>query len=488
MRWRIAARYQASEHGAIRAGCMENTKRLETPNSAELGWGGEVRATALLAAPLALANLLQMATYAIDVIFIARLGENELAASQLIMAVFGLIVWSLASLTAAVAPVVSAELGANPNGVRPVRRAVRMALWLAVISGAFGMALSFITIPIMRATGQDEDLIAIGFPYLAVIVFSLIPMILTNVLRTYISTLGRPVFATAIIFAGIFVNALGNYALIFGNLGMPRLELVGAGIATIITTCVTLLAYVAIIQWDKRLRRYRIFGRWWRPDWPRFWEIVRIGIPIGLTVIAEAGIFAAAAFLMGKFGASALAGHTIALQLAALAFQIPFGVGQAVTIRVGLFYGARDLVRIKRAGWVAIAMGTGFMALTALAMITFPQSLIALYVDVDAAKNAAMVGFAMQFLVWAAAFQLADGLQAVALGALRGLQDTRVPMWMATFSYWVAGIGIAIGLGFYTPLEGIGVWIGLASGLVVAAILLTWRWQRREALGLVFRS
>lgn len=349
------------------------------------------------------------------------------------------------------------------------------------------MALSFITIPIMRATGQDENLIAIGFPYLAVIVFSLIPMILTNVLRTYVSTLGRPVFATAIIFAGIFVNALGNYALIFGNLGMPRLELVGAGIATIITTCVTLLAYVAVIQWDKRLRRHRIFGRWWRPDWPRFWEITRIGIPIGLTVIAEAGIFAAAAFLMGAFGASALAGHTIALQLAALAFQIPFGVGQAVTIRVGLFYGARDLAGMKRAGWVAMFMGTGFMAFTALAMITFPQSLIALYVDVDAANNAAMVAFAMQFLVWAAAFQLADGLQAVALGALRGLQDTRVPMWMATFSYWVAGIGIAIGLGFYTPLAETGIWIGLATGLVVAAILLTWRWHQREKLGLVLR-
>ena len=464
---------------------MENSQRLETPNSAKLGWGGEVRATALLAAPLALANLLQMATYTIDVIFIARLGENELAASQLILAIFGMIVWTLNSLTGAVAPVISAELGANPRGVRPVRRAMRMALWLALVSGAGGMALAFVVIPIMHATGQDPKLIALGFPYLAVVVFSLIPMVVANVLRTYVSALGRPIFATLITFAGIFVNALGNYALIFGNLGMPRLELVGAAIATIITTSFTMLVYVAVIRFDRRLHRYRIFGRWWVPDWGRLREIVRIGMPIALTVIAEAGIFGAAAFLMGKFGASALAGHTVALQLAALAFQIPFGVGQAVTIRVGYYYGARDLTGIGRAGWVAIIMGTGFMGLTALAFLLIPQTLISLFVDFEAPKNAAMVGFALQFLVWAAAFQLADGMQAVALGALRGLQDTRVPMWIATFAYWVPGLGIAVGLGFFTPLAGVGVWVGLASGLVVAAILLTWRWHRRNALELV---
>ena len=462
---------------------MEKSAYLETPS-----WRSESWQTFLLAGPLALANLLQMATYAVDIIFIARLGEQELAASQLVMAIFGLIVWALASMTAAVAPVISAELGGNPRSVRPVRRAVRMALWLAVISGAVGMLLAFVTIPIMRASGQDEALIPLAWPYLGMIVFSLIPMILTNVLRTYVSTLGRPIFATAIIFGGIFVNVLGNYALIFGNLGMPRLELLGAAIATIITTCTTLLAYIVVIRLDKNLHRYRIFGKWWRPDWAKFWEIVRIGIPIALTVIAEAGIFGAAAFLMGTFGASALAGHTIALQLAALAFQIPFGVGQAVTIRVGYFYGARNLEGIKRAGWVALAMGTSFMGLTALAMLLAPLALISIYVDVDAAKNAALVGFAMQFLVWAAAFQLVDGIQAVSLGALRGLQDTRVPMWIATFSYWAVGMGVAVALGFYTPLQGVGVWIGLATGLFFAAFLVTWRWMARDRLGLSYRA
>ena len=162
-------------------------------------------------------------------------------------------------------------------------------------------------------------------------------MVVGNVLRTYVSALGRPIFATIITAFGIGVNAPGNYALIFGNFGAPRLELVGAGIATIITTTVTMLAYAAVIQFDRNLRRYRIFGRWWRPDWPRFWEIVKIGTPIALTVLAEAGIFRAAAFLMGRFGASELAWHTVALNIAAFAFQVPFGVGQAANIRAAFF-------------------------------------------------------------------------------------------------------------------------------------------------------
>ena len=284
------------------------------------------------------------------------------------------------------------------------------------------------------------------------------------------------------------MNALGNYALVFGNLGAPELGLTGAAVATIITSVFTVLVYIVAILADPALARYRIFYRFWKPDWQRFWLIVRIGTPIALTVTAEAGIFGAAAFLMGRFGAAELAGHTVALQLAALAFQVPFGVGQAATIRVGYFYGARDPVGIKRAGWVGIAIATGFMAVTASTMVLAPYTLLSIYVDPHAAKNAALVGFALQYLVLAAAFQLVDGVQAVAAGALRGLQDTRVPMWIAIFSYWVPGFGLAIGLGFFTPLEGVGVWIGLATGLATAAILLTWRWTLRDRLDLTARA
>ena len=465
---------------------MEPTPPIADPGGD--GWRAELGATLRLSWPLAAANLLQMLTYAIDVIFIARLGEDQLAASALAIALFGLVLWALSGLTGAVAPVAAAELGERAPALRPVRRSVRMALWLAVFSGVAGIGICLLLGPLMHVTGQQAQITALAIEYNSLLVLSLVPMLFNNVLRSFVSTLDRPIFATAITGGGIFVNALANYAFIFGNLGAPELGLQGAAVATILTTLTTLAAYVVAIRLDPRLHRYRVFGRWWSPDWPRLLHIVRIGTPIALTITAEAGIFGAAAFLMGNIGASQLAAHTVALQIAALAFQVPFGVGQAATIRVGYFYGARDPDGMKRAGWTAIVVGTGFMAFTALLMIAIPKPLIAIYVDPWDPKNAVLVGFALQYIVIAAAFQLFDGMQAVAAGALRGLQDTRIPMWIAAFAYWVPGIGTALALGFYTPLEGVGVWIGLATGLTVAAALLGWRWHRREALGLTRRE
>ncbi len=462
---------------------MQQTDHLETP-----GWGKELRATLMLASPLALANLLQMATYAVDVIFIARLGPRELAASGLATSLFGLVLWALVALAGAVAPLIAEALGSGKPSLRPVRRSVRMALWLAVISGVIGMGLCLLLDPLMRVTGQQAAIIGFANSYNVVVVFSMIPMLLAAVLRNFVSALGRPIFATAITGVGILVNAFANWVFIFGNLGAPALGLPGAAMATIITAVFTLGAYVLVIRFDARLHRYHVLGRLWAPDWARLRQLVQIGTPIALTVSAEAGIFGAAAFMMGRIGAAELAGHIVALQLAALAFQVPFGVGQAVTIRVGYFYGARDSAGIGRAGWVALAIGAAFMVCTASAMVLAPLTLMRIFLDPLAPENAVTVAFALQYLVLAAIFQLADGFQAVAAGALRGLQDTRVPMWIAIFSYWVPGIGMAIGLGFFTPLQGIGVWIGLATGLFFAAILLTWRWIRREQLGLTVRS
>ena len=466
---------------------MTNAYAMEPPPRGGDGWRAELRATLRLSWPLAAANLLQMLTYAIDVIFIARLGDDQLAASALAVALFGLVLWALSGLTGAVAPVAAAELGERAPALRAVRRSVRMALWLALFSGTAGIAVCLLLGPLMRVTGQQPHIIAMAIEYNTLLVVSLVPMLFCNVLRSFVSTLGRPIFATAITAGGIFVNALANYAFIFGNLGAPELGLKGAAVATIFTTLTTLAAYVVAIWLDKKLHRYHVFGRWWSPDWARLMHIVRVGTPIALTITAEAGIFGAAAFLMGNIGASQLAAHTVALQIAALAFQVPFGVGQAATIRVGYFYGARDPEGVKRAGWTAIVVGTGFMALTALAMVIIPKPLIAIYVDPWDPKNAVLVGFALQYIVIAAAFQLVDGMQAVAAGALRGLQDTRIPMWIAAFAYWVPGIGTSLVLGFMTPLEGVGVWIGLATGLTVAAVLLGWRWHRRERLGLTRR-
>lgn len=448
-------------------------------------WRAELGATLLLAAPLVLANLLQMAVYAIDVIFVARLGETALAAASLATSLFGLLVWSLSGLTGAVAPLVAAELGRGRHAVREVRRSVRMALWLTVLAGLMAMVLCSFGEEILLATGQQPEIAALGGRFLGLLLWSLIPQIFCNVLRIFVAALGRPIFATAITAMAIVTNAIGNYAFVFGNFGMPRMGLEGSAVSTIVTSLLCLAAYVGAIQATRRLRRYYLFGNLWRPEWTRLKELVRIGLPIALIVAAEGGLFGSAAFLMGLIGEAQLAGHTIALQLAAFAFQVPFGVAQAATIRVGLHFGAGDREGIARAGWTALGLAVAFCALPAGMMVFAPQLLISAYVDVAAPQNASMIGFARQFLLVAAAFQLFDGTQSVAAGALRGLQDTRVPLLIALFGYWAVGFSTATLLGFGTGLAGIGVWIGLAVGLVAVASLLVARWRARERLRLV---
>ncbi len=450
-----------------------------SPFRAELG------ATLRLAWPLALANLLQMAIYATDVVFIARLGTEALAAASLATSLFGQMVWTFSGLTGAVAPLIAAELGRAKHAVREVRRSVRMALWLAVFCALAGMAVCAFGEAILLAAGQDTAVAARAGTFLALLAWSMVPQIACNVLRTFVAALGRPVFAMAIMAMAIVINALGNYALVFGNFGAPALGLEGSAIATVATSLATLAAYLAVIHTDRRLRRYRILGRWWRAEWSRMRDLVRIGIPIGLTVLAEGGLFNGATFLMGLIGAAQLAGHALAFQVAALFFQIPFGIAQAATIRVGFHFGAGDRAGIGRAGWAAVAACVGFQLAGAAAMLLAPHAILAIYVDRADAANAAMLHFAVQYLMVAAMFQLFDGLQAVAAGALRGLQDTRQPMVIALLGYWVPGFGVAVALGFATPLEGLGVWIGLAVGLVVVAALLLWRWHARERLGLV---
>jgi MATE family multidrug resistance protein len=445
----------------------------------------EFRETLALAVPLAAANLLQMLVHAIDVIFVARLGDAALAASSLGVAIFGLLLWTATGLVGAAAPLIAAELGQRKHSVREVRRTVRMALWLGLLVAIVFMGVCAAGGTIMRATGQDPELSERAAGFLLILMWGMFPMIAASVLRVFVSALGRPTIATAITFLALFVNALGNWALVFGHLGMPALGLSGSALSSVLTSFAMLIAYIVVIQSDRRLRRYRLFGNWWRSEWSRFAEILRIGLPIGLTILAEAGLFTGAAFLMGRIGEAQLAGHTIALQVAALAFQIPFGVAQAATIRVGLAYGARDTRAIALAGQSSMLLGIGFMVVTATVMWLVPGLVLSIYVDVDDAKNAALVGFAMQFLVIAAAFQLFDGAQTVAAGALRGLQDTRIPMIIAIGGYWIAGYGTAIYLGFWTPLAGVGIWIGLAVGLVVVAGLLLTRWRMRGRLGLL---
>jgi len=458
---------------------------LPLAGAAPASMRAEFAALLRLAAPLVGANLLQMAVYAVDVMFVSRLNAIDFAAATLGVFLFGLVMWSLVGLTSACAPLIAAELGARAHAVRQVRRSYRMAMWLAVAVALPFMLLLAHGETILRLLGQDPRVAARTGAFLDILLWALLPNVWAGIMRTVAAALGRPGWAMLVTLMALALGTLGNWLLVFGHGGFPALGLEGSAIASVVTACTMLLAYVAILVFDRRLRRYRLFGLWWRAHWRRMGEIARLGLPIALTFSLEGGLFGGAAVLMGLIGVVEVAAHAIALNIAAIAFQVPFGVAQAATIRVGLGFGARDRRWIGRAGWAAIVTGTGFMALTATAIWLAPRLIVSIYVDVDDPARAREVALAVQYLAVAAMFQLFDGAQAVGAGALRGLQDTRMPMLIAAFGYWVAGFGTAILLGFKWHWQGVGIWAGLAVGLAVVSVLLLTRWHFRERFGLL---
>jgi MATE family multidrug resistance protein len=446
---------------------------------------GELIALVRLAGPLVAANLLQMAIAAVDVIFVARLGTLDLAAATLGVFVFNLLLYGVIGLTSSAAPLIAAELGRRKHAVREVRRSVRMALWVGATGAVPVILLLAHGETLLLLAGQDAEVARRAGRFMDIALFAVLPGVAAGIMRTAAAALGRPGWALVVTAAALGVGILANWLLVFGNAGFPALGLEGSALATVAATTAMALAYAAILVTDAKLRRYRMFGRWWRPEWPRYREVVRLGLPIMAAWIFEGALFGGAAVLMGLIGVAEVAAHAVALNIAAVAFQVPFGLAQAATIRVGMAFGAADRGAIRRAGRVALAVGIGFMAFTAALIWAFPRLWVSAYLDLDAPGNAAVIPLAIDFLLVAAAFQLADGAQAVAAGVLRGLQDTRVPMLIALFGYWVVGFGTAILLGFGFGWGGIGIWWGLLAGLAAASVLLLWRWHARERIGLL---
>jgi multidrug resistance protein, MATE family len=244
------------------------------------------------------------------------------------------------------------------------------------------------------------------------------------------------------------------------------------------------LGLATVIVSDRRFRRYRLFGRFWRADWPRLRQLWRLGLPIGFIMIFEVVLFTGSTAVMGYINQASLAAHAIALQIASVAFMAPLGFGQAATVRIGRAYGAGDSEGIRLAGLTAFFMVMAFMSATAMLMVLFPTQLIGIFIDITKPENAAVLKLGIVFLFFAAMFQLFDGAQAVLLGMLRGLHDTKMPMVFAALSYWCVGMPVGIWLAFKAGWEGAGVWMGLLAGLAAVSALLGVRWLRRGRLGL----
>jgi MATE family multidrug resistance protein len=449
-------------------------------------WRTEARATLLLAAPMVLTNLAQSLIHATDVMLLGRVGPQALAAAALAVNLYVFcLIFGMGMMTAA-APMIARERGARPHSVRDVRRTVRQAMWSAVIVVLPMWAMLWNARAILIFIGQDPILAADAQTFVRYLMWALLPAFLYFVLRNFLAALERPLLALVVATVAVLFNAAINYCLIFGvpAIGIPPLGLVGAGIGSSLTVTLEFICMALIVMRHRHFRRYQLFGRFWRPDWPRFREVWKVGFPIAMTLTLEVGVFNAAVFLMGLIGTASLAAHQIAIQIAALTFMVPMGIAQAVTVRVSHAAGRRDPVGIARAGWTSFVMGVGFMSLMAVMMWAIPLPLVSIFLDPLDPRNAPVIPLAVAFLGLAALFQIFDGAQAVGAGMLRGLHDTTVPMIYALFGYWAVGMGTAVGLGFGLGWEGVGIWAGLAAGLAVVAVLMIARWMRRDRLGL----
>jgi MATE family multidrug resistance protein len=447
------------------------------------GWlWRELGATFALGWPIVLANVAIYAMTATDFIMLGHLSPLALAAGALGFNLYQPAMVLGLGVVAALAPMAAAKIGAGESG-EGLRRATHQSLLSAVAFSALAWIYLSQTERILLTIGEPPDLARDAGIYMLGYQWSLLPNLLFFTARAIFSAHERPRPTLIAALVAVAFNALANYVLVFGALGMPPLGIIGSGVATTLSQTLMFLILLGASFVEARLRRLCPFALPWRPAPREFATLWGLGLPMGAMILAEVGVFCAATMAMGLIGPAALEAHTAALQIATIAFMVPLGLGQAATVRVGLAYGARKVPAIARAGWCAFGLTLAYAGLSATAMVVAPRLLIAPFIKVGAPENASAVAVAVALLKVAAIFQVFDASQCALANMLRGLHDSKWPFVIALIGYWAVGAPVGVALGFATPLGAVGVWIGLALGLAVVAILLMSRWLSEERRG-----
>jgi len=433
----------------------------------------EARKVTTLSIPIVVTQLGQISNGFIDVIMVGRLGPPELAGVALGNATYFLFALIGIGVLLAVGPLVSQAYGAKQHD--PIGRTVRQAIWLAtLLSLAVLLIMWNARIP-WTMMQQDATTIAYAEGYLRASMWGFLPFMWFNGLRNFVEAIGRPLPVTIIIVAGILLNIFANYGLMFGNFGLPRLGLVGTGWSTCIVHWFMFIGIAGYVSTQNSYRSYGVLRKLRTPDLRYFGELLRVGIPIGGSIGLEVTLFSATAFLIGTFGAVPIAAHQIAIQCAAITYMVPLGIGLATSVRVGQNIGAKDPDAAAVSGYTGIGLAFLFMLCTALLFLLAPTLITSIYLDLNDPENAETALQVISLLGIAAIFQLFDGVQATALGALRGLKDTKIPMILGFIAYWLIGMPTGLGLGFGLQLGPESFWWGLVVGLFAASILFCTR-------------
>ena len=435
----------------------------------------ELAQTIRLAAPMALTQLSQIAMMTTDLAFIGRLGGEAVAAAALAGTVYWVSFTFGMGLMSAVAPLAAQAYGAGQAPL--VRRALSAGLLTALIVALPTMAFPLRGEQILLDPGQAPIAAHLAQQYLFGLAWGVAPALWFIAIRGFMGAVNRPEPVLWITLAAIPANALLVYLLIYGEAGLPRLGLFGAGLATTLVNFGTFIAGTWLAVHREPFTDYRVLTRFWRLDWSLTKQLVLIGAPISFALLLEFGLFSAAALLMGRISTTAIAAHQIALQVAAILFMIPYGIGLAATVRVGHAVGRNDPAGARRAGIVAMLLGIALGALLTIVEVVSRFAIARFFLGAGLTDADATVELAATLLLVGATFFVTDGLQTIAAGALRGMNDTSVPLSFAAVSYWLIGFPLCCWLGLFTPLGPVGIWIGLSIGTFVYGMLLVCRFR-----------
>mgnify|MGYP003685916417 FL=1 len=435
----------------------------------------EARSLLILGLPLVGSQVAQFAVHTTDTLMLGWYSVLALAQVTLGSQVLFVAYIAISGFAYAVLPMVAKSTAEGDP--QSARRATRMGLWLSTVVAAILFLPMWFSLPILEAMGQDPEVAKGAQDYLRIAGFGLWPAIWGLVLRSYLSALEHTGIVLWLAVGILIINAFVNYGLIFGSWGLPELGLQGAAIASVIAVSLALIGFVIYIQ--MYFEEQKMFTRFWRFDRVATLSVGKLAIPISASALAESGLFAASAFMMGWLGKLELAAHGIVLQLAAMSFMVHMGLSQAGTVRVGKAFARKDWVSVRRTAGVAMGLSSIAAVVAIFFFLVTPNMLIGAFIELRDPFRPEILRIGTTLLILAAMFQFVDAAQVMALSLLRGLQDTRVPMVITIISYWLIGIPISYILGFLFDFRGIGIWLGLVVGLAIVALLL---WSRFNLL------
>ncbi|MEB3357063.1 MAG: MATE family efflux transporter [Synechococcales bacterium] len=448
---------------------------MTTLNACRFSIHSELKAFLQLAIPLASAQVAQLATGFVDTVMMGHLGRDTLAAGALASITFFSIVWTASGVVMGVSPLVAEAYGAGKK--TRIEQVARQGLWLSLLLAIPIMVAIAHLEPLLHRLGQPPTTVKLTKEYLDIVLWGLFPALGFAMLRGVVSALSQARPIVGIVVAGTGFNILSNYVLGFGKFGFPRLELTGLALASALTLWGMFGVLVLYLLISKQFKAYRFFSRLHQIKPQVLWQLVKLGVPIGVFSALEIGVYTAVSYLMGTWGTDSLAAHQIVFQTINLIFMVPLGMSFAATARIGQWLGQRQMAEVRQASFVSLAAGATWTAMVAIALLVFPRQIIGLYIDSAAPENTVTVALAVAMMRVGAIAHLFDGVQKIAYGALQGLQDTRVPLVFSFLSYWCIGLTSGYWLAFGWNLGGVGLWLGLLIAVAIAAAVLIWRLQ-----------